>query len=171
MNAAARSVDIVVRRGETVGIVGESGSGKSTVARCVARLIEPTAGAIRIGEVDVARLPERRLRPHRRNVQIVFQDPYRSLNPRRTVGASIIEGPINFGLPTPEALDRARRLMTLVGLAPDVARPLSAPVLRRPAPAHRHRARARHGAAATDRRRAGLRARRVGASASLEAAR
>jgi peptide/nickel transport system ATP-binding protein len=117
---AAQSVDIAVRRGETVGIVGESGSGKSTVARCVARLIAPTAGEIRIGEVDVARLPERRLRPHRRNVQIVFQDPYRSLNPRRTVGTSIIEGPINFGLPRPQALDRARRLMTLVGLAQDV---------------------------------------------------
>ncbi len=117
---AAQSVDIAVRRGETVGIVGESGSGKSTVARCVARLIVPTAGEIRIGEVEVARLPERRLRPHRRNVQIVFQDPYRSLNPRRTVGTSIIEGPINFGLPRPQALDRARRLMTLVGLAQDV---------------------------------------------------
>jgi peptide/nickel transport system ATP-binding protein len=117
---AAQSVDIAVRRGETVGIVGESGSGKSTVARCVARLIAPTAGEIRIGEVDVARLPERRLRPHRRHVQIVFQDPYRSLNPRRTVGASIIEGPVNFGLARPQAIDRARRLMTLVGLAQDV---------------------------------------------------
>jgi peptide/nickel transport system ATP-binding protein len=117
---AAQSVEIAVRRGETVGIVGESGSGKSTVARCVARLITPTAGEIRIGEVDVARLSERRLRPHRRNVQIVFQDPYRSLNPRRTVGTSIIEGPINFGLSRPQALDRARRLMTLVGLAQDV---------------------------------------------------
>ena len=90
---AAENVDITVRRGETVGIVGESGSGKTTVARCVARLIEPTSGAIRIGDVDVAHLPESRLRPHRRHVQIVFQDPYRSLNPRRTVGASIIEGP------------------------------------------------------------------------------
>ena len=75
-----------------------SGSGKTTVARCVARLIEPTSGAIRIGDVDVAHLPESRLRAHRRHVQIVFQDPYRSLNPRRTVGASIIEGPVNFGL-------------------------------------------------------------------------
>jgi peptide/nickel transport system ATP-binding protein len=116
---AADNVDIVVRRGETVGIVGESGSGKSTVARCVARLIEPTSGSIRIGEVDVARLPESRLRRHRRNVQIVFQDPYRSLNPRRTVGASIAEGPINFGLAPDEATNRARRLMALVGLAPD----------------------------------------------------
>ena len=80
-----------------------SGSGKSTVARCIARLIEPTSGAIRIGDVDVAHLSEGRLRPHRRNVQIVFQDPYRSLNPRRTVGASIIEGPVNFGLSDSEA--------------------------------------------------------------------
>ena len=116
---AAENVDIVVRRGETVGVVGESGSGKSTVARCVARLIQPTSGAIRIGDVDVARLPERRLRPHRRHVQIVFQDPYRSLNPRRTVGASIIEGPMNFGLAEDAAKARAGRLMALVGLSPD----------------------------------------------------
>src|SRR5262247_997938 len=116
---AAQSVDIAVRRGETVGIVGESGSGKSTVARCVARLIAPTAGEIRIGGVDVAHLSERRLRAHRRHVQIVFQDPYRSLNPRRTVGASIIEGPVNFGLARADAIKRASRLMALVGLAPD----------------------------------------------------
>jgi peptide/nickel transport system ATP-binding protein len=102
-----------------VGIVGESGSGKSTVARCVARLVRPTSGAIRIGDVDVARLPEGRLRPHRRHVQIVFQDPYRSLNPRRTVGASIIEGPMNFGLAEDAAKARAGRLMALVGLSPD----------------------------------------------------
>jgi peptide/nickel transport system ATP-binding protein len=102
-----------------VGIVGESGSGKTTVARCIARLIQPTSGSIRIGDVDVATLPERRLRPHRKHVQIVFQDPYRSLNPRRTVGASIIEGPVNFGLSTVDAKRRARDLMHLVGLQPD----------------------------------------------------
>ncbi len=117
---AARDVDLVVRRGETVGIVGESGAGKSTVARCIARLVEPTSGAIRIGDIDVARLRERHLRAHRRNVQIVFQDPYRSLNPRRTVGAAIIEGPMNFGLAAAEARKRASRLMVLVGLSPDV---------------------------------------------------
>jgi peptide/nickel transport system ATP-binding protein len=116
---AAENVDITVRRGETVGIVGESGSGKTTVARCVARLIEPTSGTIRIGDVDVAHLPESRLRAHRRHVQIVFQDPYRSLNPRRTVGASITEGPVNFGLSQADAINRASRLMALVGLAPD----------------------------------------------------
>jgi len=117
---AAENVDIVVRRGETVGIVGESGSGKTTVARCIARLIEPTSGVIRIGDVDVARLPESRLRAHRKHVQIVFQDPYRSLNPRRTVGASIIEGPVNFGMREDEARSRARELMRLVGLGPEV---------------------------------------------------
>jgi peptide/nickel transport system ATP-binding protein len=116
---AAQDVDIVVRRGETVGIVGESGSGKSTVARCIARLVEPTAGTIRIGDIDVARLSEARLRPHRRHVQIVFQDPYRSLNPRRTVGASIVEGPMNFGVDEAEARKRASRLVALVGLAPE----------------------------------------------------
>jgi peptide/nickel transport system ATP-binding protein len=116
---AADNVSLRVRRGETLGIVGESGSGKTTVARCLARLVMPSGGAVRLGGTDIAALPERRLRPHRRRVQIVFQDPYRSLNPRRTVGASVVEGPMNFGLPRPEALSRARSLMGLVGLAPD----------------------------------------------------
>ena len=116
---AASEVNIQVRSGETLGIVGESGSGKSTVARCIARLIEPSSGAIRVGDLDVAVLPERQLRQHRRICQIVFQDPYRSLNPRRSVGASIIEGPCNFGMAESEATTRARDLMKLVGLSPD----------------------------------------------------
>ena len=95
---AAKDVNLQVRRGETLGVVGESGSGKSTVARCIARLIEPSDGAILIEGADVAKLSARALRPHRKRVQIVFQDPYRSLNPRRTVGAAIIEGPVNFGM-------------------------------------------------------------------------
>jgi peptide/nickel transport system ATP-binding protein len=114
---AAEDVSIEIHRGETLGIVGESGSGKTTVARCIARLIEPTKGQILIGTTDIAKLPERVLRPHRRNIQIVFQDPYRSLNPRRTVGRAIIEGPVNFGLPEAEALAKARSLMQLVGLS------------------------------------------------------
>jgi peptide/nickel transport system ATP-binding protein len=117
---AADNVNLAVRKGETLGIVGESGSGKTTVARCVARLIEPTRGAIRVTDVDIAGMRQRALRPYRRRVQVIFQDPYRSLNPRRTVGASIVEGPVNFGLSEGEALERARSLMKLVGLAPDV---------------------------------------------------
>jgi peptide/nickel transport system ATP-binding protein len=116
---AASDVSIEVRRGETLGVVGESGSGKSTVARCIARLIDPTSGAIDIDGVDIAKMREGDLRPYRRRVQIVFQDPYRSLNPRRTVGDSIIEGPMNFGLSKPDAIKRARDLMGYVGLSPD----------------------------------------------------
>jgi len=116
---AAQDVNFHIRKGETLGIVGESGSGKTTVARCIARLIEPTDGEILIEGANVAHLPERELRPYRRNIQIVFQDPYRSLNPRRTVGQSIIEGPMNFGMAREAALAKSHELMRLVGLAPD----------------------------------------------------
>jgi peptide/nickel transport system ATP-binding protein len=116
---AVTEVSIEVRRGETLGIVGESGSGKSTVARCIARLVDPTSGTARIEGVDVAKFSQRQMRPYRRTVQVVFQDPYRSLNPRRTVGQSIVEGPMNFGLEAGPALERARSLMALVGLSPD----------------------------------------------------
>ena len=113
---ALRHVSFEVRQAETLGIVGESGSGKSTIARCVARLISVTGGTIEIFGQDIARLPERQVRPHRRHVQIIFQDPYRSLNPRMSVGRSIVEGPVNFGLPMAQAWDRAEHLMGLVGL-------------------------------------------------------
>jgi len=115
---AACGVNIQVRRGQTLGIVGESGSGKSTVARCIVRLINPTAGQVYLDEDEVAGLPIRDLRPHRRRIQIIFQDPYRSLNPRMTVGASIVEGPMNFGVPKAKAMQRARELMEVVGLDP-----------------------------------------------------
>ncbi|WP_246116852.1 ABC transporter ATP-binding protein [Denitrobaculum tricleocarpae] len=116
---AAQNVELVVHRGETLGVVGESGSGKSTVARCIVRLIDPTDGEIMIAGNNIAGLGEKALRPYRRDVQIVFQDPYRSLNPRRTVGQSIVEGPMNFGLSKDDALARARDLMNVVGLSPD----------------------------------------------------
>jgi len=115
---AAADVDLQVRRGQTLGIVGESGSGKSTVARCVVRLIDPTGGEIRLNDEDVATMSHARLRPLRRRVQIVFQDPYRSLNPRRTVGEAIIEGPVNYGMPRDKALARARELLELVRMDP-----------------------------------------------------
>lgn len=116
---AVKDVNLHVRKGETLGIVGESGSGKSTVARCIARLIAPTSGSISLHGTEIAKLPEARLRPHRRKVQIVFQDPYRSLNPRRTIGLSLIEAPVNFGMPKEKALETARDLMELVGLSGD----------------------------------------------------
>ncbi|HRO60482.1 MAG TPA: ABC transporter ATP-binding protein, partial [Burkholderiaceae bacterium] len=90
---AATGVSFRIRRGQTLGIVGESGSGKSTVARCIARLIDPSSGTVELGGQDIATMSHRALRPLRKRVQIIFQDPYRSLNPRRTVGESIIEGP------------------------------------------------------------------------------
>jgi len=116
---AAQAVSLQVRRGQTLGIVGESGSGKSTVARCIVRLIDPTSGQVYLDEDEVATLPISDLRPHRRRIQIIFQDPYRSLNPRLTVGASIVEGPMNFGLAKAEAWQRARELMEVVGLDPN----------------------------------------------------
>ena len=113
---AARDVAFTLRKGRTLGIVGESGSGKSTVARCIMRLIDPTSGKIEVDGTDIATLTPRELKPHRRKFQIVFQDPMRSLNPRIEVGESIIEGPLNFGVPRKKAMERARELMTLVGL-------------------------------------------------------
>ena len=115
---AADRVSLTVRRGETLGIVGESGSGKSTVARCIARLIDPTSGEITLDTQSIATLSAARLRRHRRRIQIIFQDPYRSLNPRRTVGQAIVEGPINFGLKRAAAWQRARDLLELVGIEP-----------------------------------------------------
>ena len=115
---ALDGVDVRIRRGETLGVVGESGSGKSTLARCVARLIEPTEGQIRLDGRDIARLSTRRLHPYRRRVQMVFQDPYRSLNPRRRIGNAITEGPLNYGIARTEAWRRARDLLELVGIEP-----------------------------------------------------
>ena len=111
---AAADVNLELRRGQTLGIVGESGSGKSTVARCIVRLVDPSAGEIRISGTEIATMGAAELRPLRRKVQIVFQDPYRSLNPRRTVGEAIIEGPLNYGVPRDEALERACKLLYLV---------------------------------------------------------
>jgi len=113
---AVNGVDLRVDAGEIVGIVGESGSGKSTLARCIARLIEPSAGEIRVAGADLATLSTRALHPHRRRIQIVFQDPYRSLNPRRTIGASLIEGPVNYGEAPGAATARAREMLGFVGV-------------------------------------------------------
>ncbi|PTW52064.1 dipeptide ABC transporter ATP-binding protein [Rhodovulum kholense] len=119
---AASEVSFAIGPGRTLGIVGESGSGKSTVARCIMRLIDPTGGAVHVAGTEISRLPRRSLRPHRKHLQIVFQDPYRSLNPRWTVARSLCEGPINFGTPRAEALAHAAELMEIVGLPRDALR-------------------------------------------------
>jgi peptide/nickel transport system ATP-binding protein len=113
---ALRDVSFTLRKGQTLGIVGESGSGKSTVARCIVRLLQPDGGQVRIDGRDIAGLGHRALRPLRRRLQMVFQDPYGSLNPRRTVGQLIAEGPIVHGVSRGDALKRTRELLELVGL-------------------------------------------------------
>jgi peptide/nickel transport system ATP-binding protein len=116
---ACRDISFKVRQGETLGIVGESGSGKSTLVKCLIRLETPDSGAIRIGAQNFALMSRRALLPHRKDVQIVFQDPYASLNPRRTIGDQLVEGPVNFGENRAEAMERARELMGIVSLSPD----------------------------------------------------
>lgn len=113
---ALHGATLAVHAGETVGVVGESGSGKSTLARCLIRLIDPSDGQIFWNGTEVARAPERSLRPLRDRVQVVFQDPNRSLNPRLTVGASLVEGAINFGASPAQAQALAQTLMDQVQL-------------------------------------------------------
>ncbi|THF67224.1 ABC transporter ATP-binding protein [Pseudothauera nasutitermitis] len=116
---AVRETTLELPQGGTLGIVGESGSGKSTLARCIVRLLEPDGGAIRLGDIDLAGLRGRALREHSRHIQMVFQDPYGSLNPRKRVGDLVAQGPIVHGVPRREALRRARELFELVGLDPE----------------------------------------------------
>ncbi len=113
---AVRDVSFALAGVERWGSSARSGSGKSTLARCIMRLIEPTSGTISLGGTDIAHLSHRALRPHRKMLQVVFQDPMRSLNPRRTIGASLIEGPLNYGTARADALAEAARLMRVVGL-------------------------------------------------------
>jgi ABC-type glutathione transport system ATPase component len=118
---AVDEVSFTIRRGETLGLVGESGSGKSTVGRCLVRLTEPDGGSIGYEEVDLAALRRRDLRPYRKRIQMIFQDPYASLNPRRKVGRIIAEAPRAHGASWPQALARMRELLRLVGLDPAAA--------------------------------------------------
>ena len=117
---AVDDVTLAVRKGETLGIVGESGCGKSTTARLMLRLLDPTGGRIRFEGRDISRLSQRRLRPLRREMQMIFQDPYASLNPRKTV-EQIVSQPfaIHGGTSSRDAKLRVKRLLEVVGLSPE----------------------------------------------------
>ena len=118
---AVEDVSFTLSAGETLGVVGESGCGKSTVARMVLRLTAPSAGEIRFLGQDITHLPERALRPLRRHLQAVFQDPISSLNPRLRVGDIIAEPLTNLGVPGPQRRARLAELLDLVGLPADAA--------------------------------------------------
>ena len=118
---AVSDVSFDVAPGETLGLVGESGSGKTTVGRCVLRLIEPTAGQVMFEGVDLAKLSFEELRVVRRRMQIVFQDPYASLDPKMTVGASIAEPLVVQGVGG-DHNEKVVSLLELVGLSADHAR-------------------------------------------------
>ncbi|WP_334538477.1 ABC transporter ATP-binding protein [Bradyrhizobium sp. AZCC 2230] len=113
---AARAVNFNILKGETLGLVGESGSGKSSVARLVMRLIAADRGTVRIGDTDLTQLSGKALRAERHRIQMIFQDPFASLNPRRKIGHIIADGPIAAGTDPKVAFDRARDLLRMVGL-------------------------------------------------------
>jgi ABC-type oligopeptide transport system ATPase subunit len=119
---AVDDVSFTIEPGEMFGLVGESGSGKTTTGRCVLRLIEPTSGSVRFNDADVLALSPRELRSARRDFQIVFQDPYSSLDPRMRAGAIVEEPLVIHGIGTrAERASRVRELFELVGLDTDAA--------------------------------------------------
>ena len=115
---AVRDVSLKLPRGATLGIVGESGSGKSTLARCIVRLIDPDIGSIVLDGKDWAKMTREDVRRETRHIQMVFQDPFASLNPRRKAGDLVAQGPIVHGTPPAKALAEAKELFELVGLDP-----------------------------------------------------
>jgi len=118
---AVDDVSFSIARGETLGLVGESGSGKSTIGQCLVRLFPIDGGRILVGGRDVTRVSGKDLKDYRAKVQIIFQDPFASLNPRHTVGRSILTGPLALGVDRATAEARMNRLLTRVGLDPSAA--------------------------------------------------
>src|SRR5690242_3022981 len=117
---AVDGVSFEVVEGGSLGLVGESGCGKSTTGKLITRLLRPTGGSINFEGQDIAQVKERDLKPLRREIQMIFQDPYTSLNPRHTVG-SIIGAPLRIHkiVPEKQVLDRVRELLEIVGLNPE----------------------------------------------------
>ncbi|MGW7788335.1 ATP-binding cassette domain-containing protein, partial [Streptomyces tricolor] len=117
---AVDGIDFEVRKGETLGVVGESGCGKSTMGRVITRLQDPTGGRITFEGRDITRLSTAQMRPLRRDIQMIFQDPYGSLNPRHTIG-SIVSAPFRLQGVEPEGgvKKEVQRLLELVGLSPE----------------------------------------------------
>jgi peptide/nickel transport system ATP-binding protein len=115
---AVKDVWLALPKGATLGIVGESGSGKSTLARCIIRLVDPDAGSIVLDGQDWAKLSREEVRRQTQHIQMVFQDPFASLNPRRKAAELVAQGPIVHGTPRAQALAEARELFALVGLDP-----------------------------------------------------
>ena len=118
---AVKDVSLNLPRGATLGIVGESGSGKSTLARCIVRLIDPDAGSILLEGKDWAKLTRENVRRETRHIQMVFQDPFGSLNPRRKPAELVAQGPIVHDTPRAEAIAYAKELFALVGLDPSAS--------------------------------------------------
>ncbi len=119
--AAVSDVSLDVAAGETLGIVGESGCGKSTLGRMILRLTDPSDGAIVFDGRDITRLSKRAMRPLRRDIQIVFQDPYASLNPRMKVGEIVAEPLVNIGMKRAEIAARVAEVLKVVGLPAESA--------------------------------------------------
>jgi peptide/nickel transport system ATP-binding protein/oligopeptide transport system ATP-binding protein len=115
---AVSGVSFALHAGRTLGLVGESGSGKTTAALCVLGLVAPTAGSVRFHGRELTALSRRKMRPVRRHLQVVFQDPYASLDPRMTVGAIVAE-PLRIHRQRARAKERVAELLTLVGLRPE----------------------------------------------------
>jgi len=115
---AVKDVTLTLPKGATLGIVGESGSGKSTLARCIIRLIDPDKGSLVLNGRDLAKLSREEMRQETRHIQMVFQDPFASLNPRRKAGELVAQGPIVHGMDRKAALAKAKELFGLVGLDP-----------------------------------------------------
>ncbi len=114
---AVDGVDLSIARNQTLGLVGESGCGKSTVARLILRLLDPDAGSIRFSDREISRLSERQFKTTRKQIQMIFQDPYSSLNPRMTVAQSIVEGIRISGIRNKSAQQqRIRELLEMVGM-------------------------------------------------------